>query len=104
MFKISLQFSIIMSFRKIDPVKLRERREQLGFTLRDVAQKANNAFSYSTVGGWENNGWQPGHENTLILLEVLECDYDDISSPVVSSSAAAPSAPPPGDNLPAQTG
>jgi len=69
-----------MSYRVLDPVKLKIKRGEL--SMDAVVAKSDNAFAKATYSGWENNYWKPRPEQIPTLLKALETTWEEISSPI----------------------
>ncbi len=79
-----------MSFREFDPSKLKKKLEP--FKHDYIVQKANHQFSRSNLSAWANGHWKPSQSNLIALLSALECDFDEISTPVKIPAAVEISA------------
>lgn len=55
---------------------LREKREQFGMTLHDVAEKVGVHFT--TVSAWENKKKNPRPKNKIKLAEILNCTVTEL--------------------------
>ena len=68
-----------MEFRVIDGNKIKKQRG--GRSLREVSAAANNKLSYTAIYQWEKGEATPTDKHVPILLEVLGCGFEDISTP-----------------------
>lgn len=68
-----------MSFNVVDPEKITNVRGNR--SLRQIAAKSNGAFGAAALLGWERGIWKPKPQNIQSLLEALDCNFEDISSP-----------------------
>lgn len=59
-------------------VSLRDRREKLGLTLKEVANKIG--VSFVTVSAWETGKKDPRPKNKLKLARLYKCDVGDLFS------------------------
>jgi len=59
-------------------VTLRERRENIGLTLKEVAEKIG--VSFVTVSAWELGKKEPRPKNKLKLAKLYKCDVHDLFS------------------------
>lgn len=75
-----------MSYRVIDPTKLKEKRGER--SQDEIVEKANKAFSKSALCAWENGEWRPRPDKIPVLLNALGCSFEEISSPIEFQKAA----------------
>ena len=55
---------------------LKERREELGLNLIDIAEAVGR--DKSTISRWEKKGWVPV-DSAPVVAEMLECNVDEIT-------------------------
>ena len=74
-----------MSYRVLDPLKLKNKRGEL--SMDEVVVKSGNTFAKATYSGWENNYWKPRPEQIPALLKALNTTWEEISSPIEELAA-----------------
>jgi transcriptional regulator with XRE-family HTH domain len=67
----------------------RQRREELGKTVREVAQAVGIADG--TLNNLERGAFQPSAPRYMRICQELQVDPDDLREPIVSEADAEPS-------------
>lgn len=65
---------------KINGDKLKRLRGAL--SQRDIAKASNGKFTDVALCKWERGEMRPSLENVKVLIEVLNCKFEDIAEPV----------------------
>lgn len=61
---------------KINPNKIKSKRQEAGFTQRQLASKLNT--THPNVSKWETGRSTPNGVHTVMLLRALNCELEAI--------------------------
>lgn len=65
----------------IKSAELKRRRENAGWSLRQLAAKckeAGQAVDFSQISSYESGRWNPRPQTLKVLADVLGCEPDDL--------------------------
>jgi transcriptional regulator with XRE-family HTH domain len=68
-----------MEIREIKGEKIRAVRERLGKSQDDIVKLANKQFTKGALSQWEQGRYKPKTTLIPVLLNVLQCDWLEIS-------------------------
>lgn len=68
-----------MSFRVFDSLKFKQKIEPLKYSY--IVERSGGKIHRMSVSGWANGKATPRADSIALLLDILNCDFDEISSP-----------------------
>lgn len=67
-----------MSLNDIVAREIRRRREEKGWSIKELARKIGASSSATTVSGWERGERLPNAHFLCQLADVFECSVDEL--------------------------